>query len=562
MLESVRQNSRSAIVYILFGIIIVAFIVSFGPGSMSGGDSSFSLGGRYAARVNGAEISELDFTFAFMASGGGQDREDLSGRDQQRRQTIMDGLIERELLCQIATRMGLQVSEEEVAEALYQPGRSNMLVLGEPTPIHGSAYKAIDGHPDVRILDRSKLRLVLQGYYRVNEKQFVEIQRRELLADKVRQIVRLSMRAGLDEAKADFEDRGRQLNLEFVRFGSYRFAQDLIATETDIENYARAHEDELKKTYEERKSLYTKQEKSAHVHRILVELKKDASPEAVTAAQARIDAALATIQSGTKFSDVARTTSDDQSSKNRGGDLGWRRKDSLDFGPDLSSKVFAAKGGDLLGPARSERGFELIKIDGFREGDISLGQARAELAEELYRSATAKDLAQKGAQEAAAKAKAGEKLAVLFPKSDPAATPGAAPANKIQVEETGLHSRRKDVVPGIGPSEDLVKKVWKLKPGESLGPVAIGDSWVVVVLKERQEPDLADFEKRKAEIVSDYARVKWSVFKSELTHDACVSALSNGKLRVNNDLLTSPGAAAGPLAALLGNRKYEPCKSM
>ena len=28
-----RQNSRSAIIYILFGILIAAFVISFGPGS-------------------------------------------------------------------------------------------------------------------------------------------------------------------------------------------------------------------------------------------------------------------------------------------------------------------------------------------------------------------------------------------------------------------------------------------------------------------------------------------------------------------------------------------------
>ena len=50
MLETVRQNSRSAVIYIFFGIIIIAFIVSFGPGSFSGTDTSFDFGGRYAAR--------------------------------------------------------------------------------------------------------------------------------------------------------------------------------------------------------------------------------------------------------------------------------------------------------------------------------------------------------------------------------------------------------------------------------------------------------------------------------------------------------------------------------
>ena len=68
---------------------------------------------------------------------------------------------------------------------------------------------------------------MLQSGYRVTEKQFMEIQRRELQADKVRQLLRLSVRAGLDEVKADFEDKGRQINLEYVRFAPYKFEADL-----------------------------------------------------------------------------------------------------------------------------------------------------------------------------------------------------------------------------------------------------------------------------------------------------------------------------------------------
>ena len=36
MLEVMRRNSRNAIIYILFGVIIAVFIVSFGPGGSHG----------------------------------------------------------------------------------------------------------------------------------------------------------------------------------------------------------------------------------------------------------------------------------------------------------------------------------------------------------------------------------------------------------------------------------------------------------------------------------------------------------------------------------------------
>lgn len=547
MLDAVRQNSRSAVIYILFGILIAAFVVSFGPGSPTGSESTWSLGGKYAAKVYGSEVAENDFHFAYMVAGGGErERPEDSVRYQRLREFLMDRLIERELFAREAERMGLLVSEQEAANMIVDSGM--MYVAGNQRPIDRYAFKG-------GVFDETRFRLVLQNSYRITEKQFMEIQKREMLADKLRQLMRLTSRASVDEVKQDFEDKGRQLNLEYVRFAAYRYEQELNPTETEVENYARAHEDELKKAYEDRKTLYQKQERTVHARRILIEVKKDAPQEQVDEARAKLQSAVQTIQSGTRFADVARTVSEDQQTRTRGGDLGWRKKGFTDFGGELETKVFAAKDGDLIGPERSERGMELIKVEGFREGDITLGQARNELAEELYRTATAKEQAKKGAEEAAAKLRAGGKLSELFPKSEDKS------GNPIQVEETGLFSRRGELVQGIGASAELAKAVWKLQVGQWVGPVDVSGSLIVASLKERKEPDWADFDKRKEELQSDYARTKWAHFVSDWGHNACVAAQSAGKLRVNQELVgVDATVRSGPLGKLLGERKYEPCR--
>lgn len=553
MLDAVRQNSRSAIIYILFGILIAAFIVSFGPGSPTGGETTFSLGGKYAARIYGNEVSESDFRFAYMVAGGGdREREEDSFRYQRLRELIMDALIERELFAREAERVGLLVSEQEAANMVVDHGL--MFVAGRQRPIERYAFK--NG-----VFDEQRFKMVLQNSYRITEKQFMEIQRREMLADKMRQLMLLSTRASADEVKSDFEDKGRQIDLEYVRFAPYRFEQALDPSEAEIENYARAHEDEIKKAYEDRKALYQKQERTVHARRILIEVKKDAPADQVSAAEAKLASALQTIKSGTRFADVARTVSEDQATRSRGGDLGWRKKGYTDLGPELESKVFAAKDGELLGPVRSERGFELIKIEGFREGDITLGQARNEIAEELYRTATAKDMAKKAADEAAAKLRGGAKLAELFPKdaAKEAATEGKPTPERLQVEETGLFARRGDVVQGIGASDALAKAVWHLTPGQWTGPMDVGGSLVIAALKERKEPDWSDFEKRKQELASEYARTKWAHYVSDFAHNACVTAQSAGKIRVNQDLVGSEGGSRS-LSKLLGEHKYEPCR--
>ncbi|HNK47088.1 MAG TPA: SurA N-terminal domain-containing protein, partial [Pseudomonadota bacterium] len=194
MLDSVRQNSRSAIIYILFGILIAAFIVSFGPGSPTGDSVFDGLGGHYAARVYGKDISEPELNFSFIALGLPNRGE---AQAQKLREVVIDRLIERELLAHEAEQAGLLVSEDEAAKLLVD---GNMFVAGIARKVEPYAMRN-------NVLDYERLRMVVQNSYRLTMKQFVDIQRRELLADKFRQLLRAGTRASLDEIRGEYEDK-------------------------------------------------------------------------------------------------------------------------------------------------------------------------------------------------------------------------------------------------------------------------------------------------------------------------------------------------------------------
>ena len=61
LLANLRKNSQSAVILFLFGIIIVVFIFSFGPGSTGCRSSSMAAGDGFVARVNGEKISRKSF---------------------------------------------------------------------------------------------------------------------------------------------------------------------------------------------------------------------------------------------------------------------------------------------------------------------------------------------------------------------------------------------------------------------------------------------------------------------------------------------------------------------
>src|SRR3954471_2730382 len=126
MLEQMRRSSQSLLIYVLFGIVIAVFIINFGPhgGGCDGGPTSSAMAD--AAKVDSKTLSGQDFRYAYLLLGGGQYSPQMA-RARRLKETIMDKLIERELLALEADRLGIRVSEEEAEDQILE---SKIIGLG------------------------------------------------------------------------------------------------------------------------------------------------------------------------------------------------------------------------------------------------------------------------------------------------------------------------------------------------------------------------------------------------------------------------------------------------
>lgn len=130
-------------------------------------------------------------------------------------------------------------------------------------------------------------------------------------------------------------------------------------TDADLEKYIRRLQ-ELKKLImleiPEQEKLkmydqYKEQLEQAHIYDIVVEKKEDA------------DKIVAQLKSGGDFEQIARENSRDESSKNRGGDLGWvPRVAPLD--PALAKVAFTINVNEVSAPIQTKNGWAIIKIAG------------------------------------------------------------------------------------------------------------------------------------------------------------------------------------------------------
>ncbi|HET6149099.1 MAG TPA: SurA N-terminal domain-containing protein [Polyangia bacterium] len=574
MLEQMRKSSQSLLIYVLFGIVIAVFIISFGPQSRGVScDGPGSGADHYAAKVAGDVVSTSSFRYGYLFLGGAQYPAQMA-KQQRLKEMVMDKLIERELLAQEAQRLGYVVSNEEVEDLIAE---AKMIGLGYPRAINRVQK---DGK-----FNYEAFKNFVQYELSLNPKTFIDEQKREILASRVRDLMRAGVKVSLDEVKAEAERKGRQVNLEYVRFSNRRYEPAVVITDAELADHAAKNEAKLREAYEQKKFMYEKVPKELKLREILIKTPTGANTDPARA-QRKADQLAARLKAGEPFAKLAAEANDDPAARARAGEIGWKRKGALGLETADDDKLFAAKSGEVVGPFKTKDGLVLLVSEASREGDLPFDKVKLELADEKLRQERAGALAKADAEAALARARAaqGKSLKDLFPaKSDKSdkthntdkdgkddkddkddkkpdralAKAGAPPAaDAPSAEETGLFSRRAGrdgaIIEGLGVSNALSHAAFALQPGAPVaGPFEIAGSWVIVRLKERKEPDLAEFDKKKLELQRDAELTKWMEVLTDWSHDRCVEARNAKRILVNRDILRYEDSSDPP--------PYEPC---
>lgn len=491
MLDKFRENSRSIGTYLIFGAIIVVFVAYFGQGSLGFTSMGAGPASGYAAKVNGEEISVREFQTAYgsmlaaykQQSGGQFDEkmaEQLGLKD-----TVLDRLVERRLLVEVARDNGLAVGDDEVAKAIREiPAFQKDGQFDFPT------YKA-----------------VLAGSLGLSPDKFEEEVRGDLLREKMIQQVRQAAKASDEEVREEFRKDNDKAALTFVRFGAPAFADQAKPGDAEVAAYLAT--DEGKKAVEaqyKEQSFRFKQPKRVSAQHILVKVAEDAPEADVAAAKAKLEDAKQKVEGGADFGEIARQISEDPGSKDKGGDLGF-------FGPGTMAKpfeeaAFALQKGQLSDLVRTRFGFHLIKVNDITEPkEQKLDEVQNQIASELLRKQKAKDLARAKAEAVLAEVKAGKSLEALFPAPKAEddghghAAPAAMPKNQLAVAETtSAFNVGSEYVPKVGVSAELAQAVQAAEKGAVLPQVFdVSDQYVVAVVADRVKPDMAAFDAKAQE---------------------------------------------------------------
>jgi peptidyl-prolyl cis-trans isomerase D len=531
-------------------LIILAFVVEF----RAGGRSSGPIKRECAVKVLDYCIDNKEFEAArALGIPSGTDSKEL--RKLKLDQAIVDGLIERELLVQEAEKLGISVGATELDDEL-EAGRTRVSLPADrmemismrfglcpivPNPMvpdpeyaRRMATCAPDGPRGIRMIQVQSSKTgefdydIYERTVRISTnrspKEFREMQKRALIAERMRQIIAANVRVSDAEAWAAYERTASKATARYALAKRGWFARYVVAlTDAQVDEWAKANQDAVKAAWEAAKENYTAG--CTLASEILVPVDFRATDDDKKKAREKIDAAAARLKKGDDFATVARAVSDGKTA-NIGGRVGCLNAKS--YGPgaeELTAAIKDLRSGAVSPVVETTRGFHLIRRDGELAAADLETVGKREVARELATLQKAEGAAREYAQAVLTRMKSGATLeaateaetrAVLAKALglDPTTAsaeklPGLASEDRPQVESSMPFTRGGTVIPNAKPGDDAADQLWAMdKPGVLSTPVETADGAAVVELVEKQLAKRADFDKDKAKLMAQRRTAK------------------------------------------------------
>jgi len=384
MLERIREGSQSFTAKAILVLIILTFALA-GVGGYITGDTEDAV-----AKVNGEEIPRSDYDRAYenersrlqeqfgdMFSAITSDPEYM----RSLRSRVLEQLIEQELLVQYAENSGMRVGSEQVKAAIRDIPQFR--TAGQfDNDVYLMALRNAGYSPEAfaKVMQQDMTRnQLLRG---LSQSEFV-------LEPEALAFFRLQnqTRSGgfLVASNESFEGQVEVAESDIETF--YQQNQDMFRTEEKlsvayvelslaaIESDIEIADEEVREYYEQRQQQYATEEERRVSH-ILIEFDTENAKE-------KAEEALAELEQGADFAEVAQTYSDDTFSAEQGGDLDWVEAGMMD--EDFDAAAFELENiGDLSEIVETSFGYHIIKLTDLREGTVTpFSEVEGEVRQQL-----------------------------------------------------------------------------------------------------------------------------------------------------------------------------------
>jgi peptidyl-prolyl cis-trans isomerase D len=500
VLESILQRFRGIVLGLMVISLSAVFVLQFGGPQAQG--CSKGAGIAYAAEIYGDTISVNEYRAAFSLAGGDNYPPEYA-KQHQLDHNVLRGLVERSLLARQAKTLGMSAHPDDVMHKIADDGVVYLSMSVNAGPyLPPAGPRRFDFKDQEGKFNKDNLRKFIQYRLRRSVEEFANEQAEETLAQNMRDTVIAGVTLSPDELWDAYVREKESVTLKYARFSPVFYGQNLEPTTEQLNQFISSHASELDAEYTKEKHRYTGLDKQVRARHILIKLDEKATDDQKEAAKSRAAALAARAKKGEDFAQLAKLNSEDQGSAKKGGDLGFNPKGRMV--KEFDDVQFALQPGAISDPVLSPFGYHVIKVEAVREGDVPVDEAKRELAEKLYKTTRASDLAKTAAADALAELKAGASFDTL--NAQLAGGPGKeADPLAPQFRDTQSFSRTDTPIAGPFDGSPLVQAAFEMSEEQPLAaaPMQLGDEWVVYRLENHVRVKREDFTDKDKQRIHD-----------------------------------------------------------
>jgi peptidyl-prolyl cis-trans isomerase D len=486
--------------------VVVTFVVLYVPSFLKNGGVSGVTGAQsddVIATVNGHDVTAGTYRRLYaqqlqqlrQAYGANIDENMLKQLGVAQR--LIQQMVDEEAVVAEANRLKLRVTDAELRERIIRlPGfQQNGQFVGDVL------YREIlnSQRPPMR------------------PSEFEDSFRRSLLAEKVQAAVTGWVVVSDADVETEYRKRNEKVKVDLAIFTANKFRGDIEATDAELSAQFAAHAEAYKIPEKRRvkfisvdaqallaKAAVTPQEVQAQYQANLatysvpeqvrashILLKTEGKDDA--AVKKAAEAVLAEAKAGKDFAALAKKYSEDDSNKDKGGDLDF-------FGRNIMAKefedaAFAMKPGEISGVVKTQFGYHIIKmVEKKAASTRTIDEARPQIEQQLKQSKAQNEAAQLATQ-------IGTEI------KTPADLDKVAKARGLTVGDSGLFARDEPLV-GLGFAPSVSAEAFSMQQGKVSGQLRTGQGFAFVALTEIKPPAAPKLDEVKDKVREDVVKQK------------------------------------------------------
>ena len=498
MLKLFRTKKRwvRVLMALIVAPIAMAMLIYLVPGA--GGDGNSREPEGVLARIDNQAVTSEAAQRRFQSIS-----EEMGGQASPFRKLMMERIVEELILNRAvayeAERLGFGITPEETAARLRQI----------------SLF-----YPGGEFIGEERYRQTIQQQFNMSVPEFEAELRRQALETKVFLWITGGLSVSPAEVEEEFRRRNQRVQIQYVRFRPEEFSRSLTPDEKAVAAYFEQNREryqvperrrvrylaidyptlsqrlgltrqELESYYQRNRENYFLPERARVRHLFFLA----ATPEERAPARQKAEAALGELRRGRDFAALAKARSEDENSRERGGEIGWIQRGQT--APELERVLFGAAPGSPPQLVETSYGFHIAQVLERQPERIQTLEEVRPAIERLLRQQKLQQTAEQQAKAVVEAMRGGKNLE---------AAAGELDWSVLDSPLFALNER----LPEFGESTDFQEAAFRL-PAESAGqpsappsePVSLPPGFAVLQLQEVVPAHAATLEEVRAQAQQD-----------------------------------------------------------